>query len=81
MWQPADGGRTGPEWEGGWGRRGLHHTWHTDGVRAGGTLANQGESQLSSYLSMFAALHRTEEACMCVCVCGQGLEKEDPGLI
>lgn len=32
---------------------GLHYTWHTDGVRAGGTLTNQGESQLSSHLSMF----------------------------
>lgn len=63
----------------------LLYTWHAGGVYVHGTLVSQGDSKLSSHLSIFhssAALYRMQGVCVCVGgVCLQGLKKEDPRLI
>lgn len=51
----------------------LLYTWHAGGVYVNGTLISQGDSQLSSHLSIFhssVALYRTQ-----VCVWFAGTEK------
>lgn len=61
---------------------GLQHTWHTDGLRVDGTLTNQSKSKRSSHVSMlYSSVKNGSCACVCVPVCVEGLEKEDPRLI